>query len=267
MSKKYELLRQNPYNDLYQIRALREFGNVRAGEAGGWIHSERDLSHNGNCWIHRFAHVCGDAVISDNALICDDVRIYDSVQISENACIRDEAKIFDYARIAGNAVIEDRVVIHDRARIDGNAKISKRSSVEGDVWIGGDAVVAEQQTIRFGTLITDITKGQNIEDSLRCQVGLSFNENDEVFCYKRVAPKLTSFYDPTFQYKVGEWAVAENPDMSYEFCTSGLHFSYKGYWKTKKDTVELLCRVRKEDIITIQVGKIRAKRAFVIGVD
>lgn len=36
---------------LYSIRALRDFGDVKAGDFGGWIESEDNLSQAGDCWV------------------------------------------------------------------------------------------------------------------------------------------------------------------------------------------------------------------------
>lgn len=66
--KKYEMLQDQTIEwcgrTLYRIRALRDFGNVRAGDVGGYIECERNLSQDGNTWV------CGDARVSDNALVC-----------------------------------------------------------------------------------------------------------------------------------------------------------------------------------------------------
>ena len=34
---------------LHRIRALRDFGDVKAGDLGGFIESEGNLSHDGEC--------------------------------------------------------------------------------------------------------------------------------------------------------------------------------------------------------------------------
>lgn len=34
---------------VYQIEALRDFGNVKKGDRGGFIQSEDNLSQEGNC--------------------------------------------------------------------------------------------------------------------------------------------------------------------------------------------------------------------------
>jgi len=37
------------YNWLNQIVAIRDFGNIRNGDIGGWLSNEHNLSHEGNC--------------------------------------------------------------------------------------------------------------------------------------------------------------------------------------------------------------------------
>lgn len=56
MSKKYELVESSKIIlrniILYRIKALIDIPNiVKAGELGGYIESEKNLSHEGNCWV------------------------------------------------------------------------------------------------------------------------------------------------------------------------------------------------------------------------
>ena len=46
---------------LHQIQALTNFSDVKAGDLGGWIEREENLSQEGNCWVY------------------DDARVYDNV--------------------------------------------------------------------------------------------------------------------------------------------------------------------------------------------
>lgn len=46
---------------LYQIKALVSFGNVEAGELGGYVESEENLSQTGDAWVYGNARVYGDA--------------------------------------------------------------------------------------------------------------------------------------------------------------------------------------------------------------
>ena len=55
--------------NLFRIRVLRvipKFG-VRAGDLGGYIKHEGNLSQAGDCWIGDNARVFSDAQIYDNA--------------------------------------------------------------------------------------------------------------------------------------------------------------------------------------------------------
>ncbi|MDE5977041.1 MAG: hypothetical protein K2G70_01045 [Turicibacter sp.] len=49
MNKKYEMFKEKPTDTLYRIRALRDFGDVKQGDVGGYIEKEENLSHEGYC--------------------------------------------------------------------------------------------------------------------------------------------------------------------------------------------------------------------------
>ena len=57
---------------LFRIKALIEFGNVKAGDLGGYIEKEENLSHMGNAWVSGNAQVSGDARVSGNARVSGD---------------------------------------------------------------------------------------------------------------------------------------------------------------------------------------------------
>lgn len=57
---------------LFRIKALIDFGDVKAGDLGGYIEKEGNLSHNGNAWVYDNAKVCGNAMVCDNARVCCD---------------------------------------------------------------------------------------------------------------------------------------------------------------------------------------------------
>ena len=66
-------------------------------------------------------------------------------------------------------------------------------------------------------------------ESIRLQTGL-LPINGEVIAYKQVRKDLSSFYDNSFIYKVGEWAEVTDYNTSSASCASGLHFSNPNYW-------------------------------------
>ncbi|EJF84436.1 hypothetical protein MCY_01448, partial [Bartonella rattimassiliensis 15908] len=74
-AKKYELTNESRVVNgvtLHRIKALRDFDDVKAGQLGGFIENESDLSHDGNCWVYDNAIVFCNAVVSENAKIHHD---------------------------------------------------------------------------------------------------------------------------------------------------------------------------------------------------
>lgn len=122
MNKKFELIKNDYISlddyTLYRIRALIDFYDVSAGDLGGYIEKEANLSQEGNAWVYDNARVFGDAKI------CSDAKV------------RDNAWVYDDAIICGQAIV--RSCVHDNAKVYGNA------CVFGNAIICGDAVIAER---------------------------------------------------------------------------------------------------------------------------
>ena len=284
MDKKFELTNESINvrgKTLYRIRALKDFGDVKKGNLGGFVESYNNLFEEGNCWIYNDAKVFGNAGVHDNARICGNAEIFNNAIVFDNALICDNAKIFNDARIGGNAVIlgdvriyncakvyddaliRDNVKIFGSAEVYNNAKICDNAGVYDDAVIYGKAILKEEQIVHMGCCKTDLSK--NLKESIRCQTNL-FPQKDYVIAYKQVHKDLTSLYDKTFQYKIGEWAEVEEPEISSRACASGLHFSNVNYWDMmgRGDITYLMAKIMLDDIITVQQGKIRCKRAFIL---
>ncbi|QBP07009.1 putative DNA repair exonuclease [Edwardsiella phage ETP-1] len=64
MTKKYELLESDLTTPsgatLYRVKALKDFGDVKAG----YIEGEHNLDHAGTCWVSGEAWVSGGARVS-----------------------------------------------------------------------------------------------------------------------------------------------------------------------------------------------------------
>ena len=75
MSKKYELVVDDTITlwgwKLFRIKALISFGSVDAGDLGGYIHKEENLSQEGDAWVSGNAKVWGNAEVSGNAEVWD----------------------------------------------------------------------------------------------------------------------------------------------------------------------------------------------------
>lgn len=133
----------------------------------------------------------------------------------------------------------------------------------GNSWVSGNAVVKENYHVKYGRTTTDLSL--DLISNIESQTGLkSFNK--EVYCYKHVRKDLSSLHDNNFKYKINEWIEVLDPDLSNSSCSSGLHVSNAQYWNGNAGEEILFCKVKLEDIITVQEGKIRCKKLFVIGI-
>ena len=81
---------------LFRIKALIEFGNVKAGDLGGYIEKEENLSHMGNAWVSGNAQVSGDARVSGNARVSGDAQVFGDAWVFGNA------QVFGDARVSGD---------------------------------------------------------------------------------------------------------------------------------------------------------------------
>lgn len=70
---------------LYRIEALRDFDDVKAGEKGGYVESEANLSHDGNAWVYGTAKVYDNAWVCNNAWVCGSAEVYDNAWVCDNA--------------------------------------------------------------------------------------------------------------------------------------------------------------------------------------
>lgn len=136
--KKYELISETKVIngvELHRIKALKSFGNIKEGDLGGWIESEKNLSQDGDAWVCDNATVYGNATIRENAIVREYAKVEGNAIISGNAWVFGNAWVGENATIDGNATIRGNVTVYENATIDGNATIS------GDATIRGHAVV------------------------------------------------------------------------------------------------------------------------------
>ena len=75
MKKKYRLTKETKEwcgHTLHRIEALKDFGDVKAGDKGGWIEQEENLNQDGDAWVSGNAWVYGNAKVSGDARVCGD---------------------------------------------------------------------------------------------------------------------------------------------------------------------------------------------------
>lgn len=73
---------------LYQIEAVKKFGNIAKGQKGGFIEKKSNLSQDGNAWVYNYAMVYGDAKVCDNAKVYDCAKVRSAAVVCDNAIVR-----------------------------------------------------------------------------------------------------------------------------------------------------------------------------------
>lgn len=79
---------------LRRIRAVTAFGVVEAGDIGGWIEKEENLSHDGSAWVHSSAWVYGDARVRGDAWVYGNARVYGDARVCGNAEVCGDAEVY-----------------------------------------------------------------------------------------------------------------------------------------------------------------------------
>ena len=91
---------------LYRIQAASNFSDVKAGDKGGWIEKESNLSQYGDAWIHGDALVYGYAKVYRNAKVYGTAEVYGNAWVSGNAKVYDNAKVYGNAKVFGDTIFE-----------------------------------------------------------------------------------------------------------------------------------------------------------------
>lgn len=78
---------------LSRIYALKDFSNVKAGDLGGWVESEDNLSQYGNCWVYDNASVFGYASVFGDAVVYGDAKVSGNARVSGDARVCGDARV------------------------------------------------------------------------------------------------------------------------------------------------------------------------------
>lgn len=140
-NKKYKLLKDDVIwidnKKLYRIQALKSFSNIDAGDLGGYIEKESNLSHSGDCWVYDNARVYENAKVLNDAVVYDNARVYGEARISNNSQVYDNAKVY------GNASIFGYALVYRDSTIYGNAMVYDNAEVYGHARIFNDAIICD----------------------------------------------------------------------------------------------------------------------------
>ena len=174
-NQKYEIteISHEKYPFFHRIRALRDVSaEVRAGDLGGFVESESNLSFepDDTAWIFDDAIACNDAYVDKGAVLRGEAVVCDNAYISMGAVLSGHARAEDNAYIRG-------AVLSTSARASGFSMIlndkdtmgvpilsshcAVYGKVSGDVRLTGSALVISGEEIRNDTLDTLVISGKN----------------------------------------------------------------------------------------------------------
>ena len=148
MEKKYKLTDETINvngKTLYRIKSLKDFGNVKKGDKGGFVEKEENLSQSGDCWVYDnakvynnakvfdYADIYGNAEVFGNAIVSGNARVYGNAKVYHYAMVYDNAEVCDNAIISGNAEVYHYAAVYGNARVFGNAEICGKAEIANDL--------------------------------------------------------------------------------------------------------------------------------------
>ena len=148
MEKKYKLTDETINvngKTLYRIKSLKDFGNVKKGDKGGFVEKEENLSQSGDCWVYDnakvynnakvfdYADIYGNAEIFGNAIVSGNAMVYGNAKVYHYAMVYDNAEVCDNAIISGNAEVYHDAAVYGNARVFGNAEICGKAEIANDL--------------------------------------------------------------------------------------------------------------------------------------
>lgn len=157
-TKKFELVENlTLYHNgglLYRIRALKNFGDVKKGDIGGWVESEKNLSQKGLCWIYDDAKVCAKARVSENARVMDLAVVDSNARVHGTAGVCDLSHVTDYATVRGNSIVRDKSCIMEFGLVDDHAFVFDRATVSGRAQVVGFARICDDTRVTNGSIVS-----------------------------------------------------------------------------------------------------------------
>ena len=177
--EKYEILmdKENTIewkgHTLHRIRALRDFGDIRKGDIGGFVENENNLSHKGNCWIYDDAKAMDDSIMYDNSRICDKselhddsrmynyTRMYDYSELHNNSIMNDDSEMHDISKMYGNSIM------YDYSEMYGDSELNNQVKLYGKLFSKVDEFIEIQNP--EGRIVTCIRRGDKVLYNVGCQ--------------------------------------------------------------------------------------------------
>lgn len=133
---------------LYRIKALKDFGDVKAGQLGGFVESMNNLDQTTEAWISNEAKVWGNSLVTNNSQISHQAEVFGDCKIVNSTIgglsiifgksVIEHSTILDAAEVSNSAVY--KCIINDQSLIDHST--IKHSYITGHSNIGKSEIVS-----------------------------------------------------------------------------------------------------------------------------
>lgn len=130
---------------LHRIIAARDIPeiNVKKGQLGGYIESERNLSHRGTAWVFQ--------TIKDNKTY--DGKVYEQASVIEGATVRGEARVHGKACLSGQFAAYDEAHLYGNFRGTGYGKAAGNVDARDNTMIKGSGCATDSVQMRDNAII------------------------------------------------------------------------------------------------------------------
>lgn len=208
--------------------------------------------------------IAEDSTISEKAIVYS-AKVRNS-SIRGNVFIDTHEKVYN-STVGGQARISNIAQVH-YCNISGNAFIYNSAKIIGRpdqiLFVGDGAKVYGSVTIQHGNINFNVK--ENIVKLIKASLNI-LPVNGKYIFFKRVNKDLSSEYSRNFVYRIGEVVEVPYADPNWHrSCAAGIHCAGAHYYSEEPDKVFIALEVNVEDIITCQDGKVRCRKAKVLGI-
>ena len=259
---------------LYQIQAIKDFGCIRAGDLGGWVEKESNLSQRDSCWIYETAQVSENAEIFGNARISGTAQVYGAARVFQNAEIFGNSRVFENAEVSGNsrvsgfADIFGYAEIFENAEIFGYAQIFEYAEIFGDssvfehAEVSGSSRIFEYTEVYGNARINEKSTIQNTEGDHNMKSINDLMENKQPGELLVIWHGTNRTFQPFFKDSSGFWVGLNERNNSahrdpvlplWELCEESVKTEKRWLWANEHGQISTLLRALPEADYTVRL--------------
>ena len=135
--KKYELtdeMKSVMGKNLHRIRYLIDIPahGIDAGDLGGWVENEENLSQTGNCCVIGNGCVLENGRVTENGCVAENGQVAGNGQVAENGCVIGNGRVDENGRVAGHGWIAENGCVIGNGRVNDSGRVDGHGCVTDD---------------------------------------------------------------------------------------------------------------------------------------